>query len=143
MEDWRNLYSVLKTGHLGWLFHQPCQFLHYIINPAEAIFIYVYVCTLPLPSQAGEILLFWFYHIEIDSLVSTPSLTVVYFRGKGLKLAFCDLHLIGNFGNFLFYFILSLGLFFWGTHNGLVVGTDKTIISLKINLYSTSLCCCC
>ena len=51
------------------------------------------------------------------------------------KSSHCDLNLIGNYGNYLFYFHFNPCPL--GTDNGLVVGTDKIIISLKINLYST------
>ena len=51
------------------------------------------------------------------------------------KSSHCDLNLIGNYGNYSFYFHFNPCPL--GTDNGLVVGTDKIIISLKINLYST------
>ena len=50
------------------------------------------------------------------------------------KSSHCDLNLIGIYGNYLFYFHFNPCPL--GTDNGLVVGTDKIIISLKINLYS-------
>ena len=52
------------------------------------------------------------------------------------KSSHCDLNLIGNYGNYSFYFHFNPCPL--GTDNGLVVGTDKIIISLKINLYSTT-----
>ena len=53
------------------------------------------------------------------------------------KSSHCDLNLIGNYGNYSFYFHFNPCPL--GTDNGLVVGTDKIIISLKINLYSTKI----